>query len=333
MTDSSTSRRLHKRFYSLIVLAMFGLLIGCHREPNNQLQGYIEGEFVYVSSPLAGTLEKLSVQRGDEVKAGALLFELTNVPEQATRDEADRRLRQAKANLEDARKGKRPTEIESIEAQIKQAKAALELSEKELVRQETLFKNAGASTQEDVDRARSLRDQNRQHTAQLEADLQTSQLGSRSDQIAAAEANVRAFEATLAKADWDLSQKRQSAPQTGLVFDTLYREGEWIAAGRPIVALLPPANVKLRVFVPETWLGGIHVGDAVQVFADGAPGSFSGKISFVSPRSEFTPPVIYSRENRNKFVFLVEAVFETSVAARLHPGQPVDVRFNFEQRR
>jgi HlyD family secretion protein len=66
----------------------------------------------------------------------------------------------------------------------------------------------------------------------------------------------------------------------------------------------------------------------VQVFADGAREAVAGKVSFISPRAEYTPPVIYSRENRSKFVFMVEALFEAGVAERLHPGQPVDVRFS-----
>ena len=75
------------------------------------------------------------------------------------------------------------------------------------------------------------------------------------DQIAAAEANVHALEASLALADWNLSQKRQSCPQAGLVYDLLYQQGEWVAAGKPVVALLPPENVKVRVFVPEAKVG------------------------------------------------------------------------------
>jgi HlyD family secretion protein len=162
----------------------------------------------------------------------------------------------------------------------------------------------------------------------LEADLKTAQLGLRSDQIAAAEAEMHAREAALARAEWDLAQKKQSAPKAGLISDTLYREGEWVAAGRPVVALLPPQNIKVRAFVPEPDLGALHVGQPAQVFVDGVPDPLTGKVSFISPQSEFTPPVIYSRESRSKLVFMIELVFEPSVAEKLHPGQPVDVRIN-----
>jgi HlyD family secretion protein len=238
------------------------------------------------------------------------------------------RLAQARSSLEDAKKGKRPTEIESIEAKLKQAQAALAFSEKELSRQEELKRTPGASPERDFDKARSERDRDQQRVAQLEADLKTAQLGSRTDQIEALEANVQSLEAALAKAEWDLAQKSQIAPQAGLVFDTFYREGEWVSAGRPVIALLPPQNIKVRAFVSETRIAAIHHGDEVKVTVDGLDQPFIGKVSFISPKAEYTPPVIYSQESRDKLVFMIEIVFDTEIAANLHPGQPVDVQFN-----
>jgi HlyD family secretion protein len=308
------------------VLLAVGAVAGCSPPESDRVQGYVEGEYVYIAAPYAGALERLAVERGAQVKAGDPLFTLDNTPEEANRDEARRRVAQARANLEDSRKGKRPSEIEAIEAQLKQAKAALVRSESDFVRVENLLR-MGAGSTDDLDRARATRDQDRQRVIQLEAELKTARLGLRDDQIAAAEANVRATEAVLAKAEWDLSQKRQAAPHAGLVFDTLYREGEWVPAGRPVVALLPPRNIKVRAFVPEPRIGAIRLNQAAEVFVDGVPEPFAGRVSFISPRAEFTPPVIYSRESRSKLVFMVEVVFDPADAAKLHPGQPVDVRF------
>jgi HlyD family secretion protein len=131
----------------------------------------------------------------------------------------------------------------------------------------------------------------------------------------------------LTQAQWNFDQKKQAAPQAGLVYDTLFREGEWVAAGKPVVVLLPPPNIKVRAFVPETRVGSIHYGDPVQVRVDGVEKPFVGKVSYISPRAEYTPPVIYSRESREKLVFMVESVFDPEVSANLHPGQPVDVEF------
>jgi HlyD family secretion protein len=305
---------------------MVFLSAGCGKSPSNVVQGYVEGEFVYVASPLAGALKSLHVQRGAQIKAGDPLFALDTTAETAAQDEAQQRVAQARANLEDIKKGKRPEEIEAIEAQLKQAQAALALAEQEFKRQTELARSEATAVQ-DVDRARSALDQDRQRVSQAEADLQVARLGARSDQIAAADNNVRAMEAALAGAEWNLSQKRQIAAQAGQVFDTLYREGEWVAAGRPVVALLPPVNIKVRAFVPQTRVGAIRLGDSAAVTVDGVPEPFAGKVSFISPQAEYTPPVIYSRENHSKLVFMIEIVFDPETAAKLHPGQPVDVRF------
>jgi HlyD family secretion protein len=312
--------------YRTVAIVGVCLIVGCNKADSKRFQGYVEGEYVYVASPYAGSLQNLNVRRGGQVYPGDTLFMLDPEPEKTARDEAERKVAQARSNWEDLKKGKRPTEIESAEAQLQQARAALVLSEKELVRQQKLFVTKSAS-QEDVDRARSQRDQDTKRVAQLEADLKTARLPSREDQIAAAEANVRATEAALAKAEWDLSQKRQLATQAGLVFDTLYQEGEWVAAGKPVVVLLPPPNVKVRAFVPQTRVGSIQPGQTARVFVDGVPQPFVGKVSYISPRAEFTPPVIYSRESRDKLVFMIEIRFEPETAAKLHPGQPVDVEF------
>lgn len=308
------------------VLAVAGLAAGCNRVESNRVQGYVEGEYVYVAAPGAGALKSVRVTRGACVKTGDPLFTLDDEPERVARDEAARRVAQAQASLEDARKGRRPTEIESLEAQLKQARASLKLSEAQLKRQEQLA-GTFATAAEDLNKAQATRDQDFNRVVQLEADLQTARLGSRYDQIVALEANVRALESTLAKTEWDLSQKSQSAPRPGLVFDTLYYEGEWVAAGKPVIALLPPENIKVRAFVPEGRIRAIRPGDEARVFVDGIAEPTVGQVSFISPRAEFTPPVIYSRESRGKLVFLVEVRFDPKTAAGLHPGQPVDIEF------
>jgi HlyD family secretion protein len=310
-------------------LVMGCLSVGCDRADSNHLQGYVEGEFVYVASPLAGTLESLHVQRGAWVKAGDPLFALDSSPERAARDEAKLRLDQARATAEDVKKGRRPSEIESVLAQLGQAQAALALAEKDLRRQEELFRSE-MTTEQALDRARATRDQGRERVAQLEADLSTAQLGSRKDQIAAAEGEVRAREAVLAKAGVELAQKRLSAPQAGLVFDTMYREGEWVSRPARWWRRCCRRRTSRCARSPETQVGAIHAGDRVSVTVDGVPEPFVGEVSFISPQAEYTPPVIYSQENRSKLVFMIEAVFDPDVAAKLHPGQPVDVRIGLQ---
>jgi HlyD family secretion protein len=315
---------MNVRFIALA--SMVVALVGCRKSSDDRVQGYVEGEFVYVASALAGELTSLAVERGGQIEAGAPLFALESEAEESARDLAARRLQEGEAQLADARKGLRASEISALKAQLNQAKASLEFTAKEYERNAALIaKNAVAA--QDLDRARAARDQDQNRVAQLEADLQTGRLGARSDQITAAEANVRALTAGLRMAEWDLSQKRPKAAVAGLIFDTLFQKGEWVPAGRPVISLLPPGNIKVRAFVPQPRIGGLQVGAVASVSVDGVPQPFAGKISFISPQVEYTPPVIYSQESREKLVVMIEVRFEPEVAARLHPGQPVDVRF------
>ena len=326
MKDSVFKDR--RRSVSTLLMAILALLNSCHRSDDHVVQGYVEGEFVYVASPMAGALQTLFVLRGAQVQEGAPLFNLENGYEQAARDEAERKVAQAQANLDDVKTGQRPTELQTLQAQLDQARAALVLSQKEFGRQDALSKS-GVASKQDWDRARSARDQDQQHITQLEATLETARLGAREQQIVAAEASLKAQMASLDAAEWSLSQKNQSSPKEGLVFDTLYREGDWVAAGKPVIVLLPPANIKVRAFVAQEKLGLIHQGDSVSVSVDGVTEAYEGRISYISPKSEFTPPVIYSQDMREKLVFLVEISFDPKVAAKLHPGQPVDARFKW----
>jgi prepilin-type N-terminal cleavage/methylation domain-containing protein len=125
---------------------------------------------------------------------------------------------------------------------------------------------------------------------------------------------------------WPTRIEDAGASANPIVTDTLYREGEWVPAGSPVVRMLPPKNVKVRFFVPEPQLGAVKVGQAVELACDGCAAKIAATVSFIAPQAEYTPPVIYSRENRSKLVFLVEARPSKDDAVKLHPGQPVDVR-------
>ncbi len=308
----------------IVSVVLLTTIFGCRKSTANVLQGYVEGEFVYVACATAGRLQTLSVARGEAVQPGTKLFEIENVAEQAARDEAARRVAQAQATLADLGKGQRPSELQALEAQLAQAQAALVFSTKELDRQ-TESAKARATSAQDLDRARASQEQDQQRVAQIIAQLKTARLGQREDQLAAGEANVKATQAALVRAQWELDQRAQSAVQSGVVFDTLYRPGEWVPAGKPVVSILPPAYVKVRAFVPQDRIGNVQTGDKVSVTLDGVAGTYSGTVAFISPNVEYTPPVIYGQENRGKLVIMIEIVFDAQTAAKLHPGQPVDV--------
>ncbi len=300
------------------------ILAACSASSEDRYQGYVEGEYVHVAAPLAGQLIKLSIARGGQVEAGAPLFTLEQEKERAQAEEAQSRLAQSRAEEANLLKGRRAEELKIIEAQLAEAMAQLKLSEIELERARKLSEKHFIS-RDRLDQTRTARERNRARIEELSAQLKTAKLAARRDEIAAAQAEVAASQAELEQARWRLRQKSVSAPVGGFVQDTLYRVGEWVPSGSPVVSLLPPENVKIRFFVPETLLGRLHMGMAIKIICDGCPQSYRATVSYISSQVEYTPPVIYSKENRMKLVYLVEATPSPIDAPRLRPGQPVDV--------
>jgi HlyD family secretion protein len=308
----------------LAATLMLGVFAGCNRHRDNLFLGYVEGDYLYIGAPLAGRVESLAVEKGAQVAVGAPLFVLERSAEQAALAETSQRLAQARARLDDLRKGQRPSELAAISARLAQARSAAELSASDLARTEQLHRT-GVLADDSFDRARLTHTRNQQAVTELEAQLATAQLGARSDALAAAEADVAAAEAAETRARWSVDQKQVAAPAAAVVFDVLFRPGEFVPAGQPVVSLLPPANLKVRFYVPEGELAALKLGQTIRVTISGVAQPLEAQVSFISPQAEFTPPVIYSRENRAKLVFLAEARVAPAIAATLHPGQPVEV--------
>jgi HlyD family secretion protein len=307
------------------VVALLGLA-GCgeRHEPGDHFNGYAEAETTRVAAPLAGRLTTLSVQRGAQVTAGAPLFTLERDSESAALQQAQAEAARASAQARDLEKGQRPDEVAAAQAALDQARASLVDSERELRRQQDLAAQ-GFVSGSNLDALKAKRDADAARVRQLQAQLRVTQLGARSDEQAAARAAAQAASAAVAQSAWRVEQKAVAAPVSARVEDVLYRPGEWVNAGAPVVSLLEPGAIKLRFFVPQARLSAVAVGSTVRVACDGCGAPISATVRHVAQQAEFTPPVIYSKDNRTRLVFLVEAWPSVADATRLHPGQPVDV--------
>jgi HlyD family secretion protein len=312
------------RHNALALLIAAVILGGCSGETPSTYQGYVEGEYVHVASPVGGRLERLLVQRGQTVEAKARLFELEADQETAAKRQADEQLKASQAQLADLRVGRRNPELDVAKAQLAQAVAAEQQAAQQLKRDEAQFEVGG------IPRAQ-LEDSRANHAIkaarvrELQGQLDVSRLPAREDQIRAQDAQVAAARAASSQSDWRLDQKHVSATQGGLIVDTLYREGEWVPPGSPVVRMLPPQNVKVRFFVPQAVAGGLKPGRNVALRCDGCEAEVPATVSFIANEPEFTPPVIFSNETRAKLVFMVEARPSVENAVRLRPGQPVSV--------
>jgi HlyD family secretion protein len=305
-----------------VALAGF-LLFGRGSREGETLSGYVEGEALYPAAPLSGRLVQVNVQRGDAVAAGAALFVIDPAQGEAAREQAAADVAAAKALAADARRGQRPAELGVIEAQLASARAQLNEAEKSLARVRPLTE-AGAASKASLDEAVAARDTARANVRAIEKQLQVAKIGARQDQREAAEERVRQAEAGLAAAAARLSDLSPSAPSAGRVEDVFFQEGEWVPANQPVLAVIPQDRVRLRFFAPQTEVARYAVGTEVRFTCDGCERDLVATISYVSPRPEFTPPVIYSREARDRMVFMIEA--RPAKAEGLVPGLPVDVQ-------
>ncbi len=136
-------------------------------------------------------------------------------------------------------------------------------------------------------------------------------------------ANLRVAEARVNTSQTRLERRRMKAPIAGTIQQIYFREGETVAAQRPVISILPPGNMKVRFYVPEPELPKMKVDEDVRVTCDGCPGDIAGKVYFIATTAEYTPPVIYSLSERSKLVYLIQARPDKPDSLRV--GQPVSV--------
>jgi len=300
-------------------------LAGCHEPVSSDYQGYVEGEFLYLASPQAGYLERLDVPRGQRVAAGQRVFGISPDPDLHALNQAEAQAASVRERVRNLKAPRRAPEIAALEAQLRAAEAALQLSEVQLKRRQELAAEQFIAPAQ-VDEARAARDRDAAQAASLRQQIATyrSAVG-RQAEVSGAEADLQSANAQVAQRRWQVDRKSVAAPMEGEIADTYYRPGEWVAAGAPVASLLPDARRRLRFFVPETVVAGLRPGQAVTARCDGCPQPIRARIDFIAPNAEYTPPMIFSRGSREKLVFRVEAVPEAAEAPSLRPGLPVDV--------
>ncbi len=285
--------------------------------------GYVEGEFVQLAPIELATLQSVLVRRGDRVEAGQTVVEMESADAVIAVAQAEALLAQAQAQLADLGLGKRPEEIDVLDAMVRSAKAQAEESRRVLARAQDLFKR-GIAPQAQFDQASTAVEVAEAQIGQAEANLAVAKLPARAEAIKAAETQVRQAEKAVEQAQWRLAKRSVKAPAAGRIDDVIRNPGDIAGPSAPVVSMLPDGAIKLTLYVPESAFLSVTVGDLLDVRCDGCADGLAARVSYVSPDPEFTPPVIYSLETRQKLVYLVEARPEGD-ATVLQPGQIVDV--------
>ncbi len=307
---------------TVLTLAAALALTACGKTDAGRMQGWVEADFVFVGPDEAGRVQTLNVREGDTVAAGAPLFFVDDDLQEADVHTASAQVAEARARLARLETSQqRKEEVAVLQAQEKRAESAVALSNAELERQNTLSsKGVAAQAQVDIARANSARD--KAALEEVKRQITVAQMASRDEDIQASRESLAAAQARRNAAETKLTRRKLASPVNGVVQQIYYRPGEMVPAGKPVVAILPPGNIKIRFFVAEAMLAKVAYGDSVEVTCDGCK-PVSAKVSFMARAAEYTPPVIYSLEERNKFVFMVEARTDTPEGLRV--GQPVQV--------
>jgi HlyD family secretion protein len=300
------------------------VLTGCNKDETPTYQGYVEGEYVNISSSQSGRLDKLFVTRGENVKTDAPLFVLDSENETDQLHQNESQLTSAQAVLNDMQKGSRPEELDVIKAKLTQAKADADNFQEQLRRNQELYK-ANALSKEALDNTTASAHRSAALVSELQNSLKVAQIGDRSDRIKAQKANIEQIQALISQTTWKLREKARKSPSDSMVFDTLYREGEFVPTGGIIVRLLPPENIKIRFFVPQKIAESLKIGNKLSLISRSDGKQISAHVTYISPEAEYTPPIIYSNETKDKLTYMIEAYPQKSDAMILHPGQPVEV--------
>lgn len=286
--------------------------------------GYIEADFVYAAASATGRIEALEVGEGDTVAEGALVFTLDDGKARAALRAAEAGLAEARAQRENLSTGARTAEADVTRAALDQARVAEGIAATRLTRSEALLAR-GSIAQAQVDDQRAALNEARAQVARLEAELTVQELPARDAQRLAAEAGVQAAQAQLDLARETLAERKVFAPVSGRVDRVFYAAGEVAGAGQPVMALFAPEAMTALFFVPEAERAALTVGAEVALSCEACAQGVHARITRLASDPQYAPPILYTREARDRLVFRVEAQVVEAPASGLLPGQPVTV--------
>jgi HlyD family secretion protein len=268
---------------NIVYLLIICLLTAC-KEEHPHYNGYIDADLTYLSSNYAGRLSDLLVNRGQSVNPHQLLFKLEQTSEQF--------------NIEKSQLSR-----QNLLSQQQEIQDRLHYYDINYQRISHMHQQHAAS-QNDLD------------LAKRDLDISTNQLN-------AIKALVKNTTVDIEDKRWQATRKENSATDSGIIFDTYYNVGEYIQAGQPIVSLITQGHIKVIFYVSEAQLSQLFLDQKVNIISDGQTAFGTGKIRYISNVAQYTPPILYSREERASLVFRVEAGIDNPNLNQLHLGQPV----------
>ncbi len=310
------------RLYETLWAGLLAMLPGSDLDLPPVFPGYVEGEYVYVAPESSGRITGISVLEGDQVQVGEILFALDDRLETEAVNAAIARVDAAQAALENLRTGARPDELAVTNAALAQALSSLDLAGKTLERSKSLLaRNNISSAQVDIDRAQMTGAQGA--VDQLRAELVVQQMPAREGEIALAKANLAAAKSDARRLEIVVQQRTTFAPVNGRIEKLFFVPGELASPATPVLSILPEQGRIVRFYVPQGQRASLTTGMTLPVTCDGCPTDLTAIFTWIATDPEFTPPIIFSREERGRLVYLAEA--RLPLDSTLSPGQPVTI--------
>ena len=302
---------------------LFGILAaivpGVAGDASPRFNGYVEIDYLYVAPLAGGRITTIAVTEGQHVAAGEMLISLDASQQQAALLGAEAQVASAEAALRNLETGGREDEIAVARANLMQAEADLQLARETAERSARLFEQ-GIVAQSRRDQDQTALNVAEARVAQLTAQLKVIELPARDAQQQQAEANLAAARASADAARIALVERDVTAPAAGQIEKLFYNAGEVDSAGGPLLSLRTDGALKVKFYLPEAGRSAYPVGSMFRVSCDGCPDGITAILSYLAADPQFTPPVIYSRDERQRLSFLAEAEITD---ADLPPGQPV----------
>lgn len=304
------------------LMGLLALIPGVGQPAAATWNGYVEEDYVYAAAPTAGPIDTIAVKEGDDVKKGAVLFTLDAAQQQASYAAARAQADAAQSNLANLQSGQRPEEIEVTKAQLAKAQSNLALAKQTLSRTLDLFRQ-GNAPQSNVDSASSAVQSAQSEVDTLQAQIAVANLPARPDQQAAAQAQLAAAQAQAVVAKAALDDRTVTASEDGRIERLFFKTGEVANAGTPVLSLRGGAAMKIEFYVNEADRSQFPLGTKIGVSCDGCAAGLTATVTFLASDPQFTPPIIYSRDERKRLVFLTEATMDQQ--DDILPGQPVSI--------
>ncbi len=309
----------------VLFAAWYFLLRGRGADGPLDASGTVEATDAQLGFQAAGRIDTILVDEGDRVRAGQELARLDQSELHARRQQAAAQLAAAQATLTELERGSRTEEVQQGRDQLAAANQRLADAQRDLDRTKRLF-DGGAVSREALDKAQLAFDVAQSQHDQAAQALQLLQIGPRPERIEAQRAAVAAARATVQQIDAMLANAVITAPFDGVVTVKDREVGETVSPGAPVLTVTNLNDRWVRIYIPETRIGAVHLGQGATITADTYRGKvYGGAVSFIASEAEFTPKNVQTRDERVKLVYAVKVRITSDSTYDLKPGIPADV--------